>query len=1749
MTDAHSQSAATDGPPPAPHTLQDRLRRLAGDFESFGASLTESLMTPLRQGLRPHDTCADGLLELLDRFDTLQAEVLATGVAQSEALSIATMLEAVERTASEGAWSLFQREARTLLEGVPRITHAAAESPPALVILRDAASRLLSELPETSGDVAAWQARVSPFAALWTLLTVSDLDDDVAEQLEATVAAAFGETLVRRSFITKLKVVDPAAGVQSVTAEDRDTPRPAEAPSLATAPSPAAAPSRADEIAAVRPEPATPSHAVQTRHDGDDALPKAAVVVDSLPRNLVTFDAFRADYWLNPATGTCETVPWSADGMVHRLRELSGEILAEIAAGNDTRLPELWLASRALEPTGRAVVSLATVRSIADLIAEPTRTAAGRDSQRAQRIPRLDRNSAAEVRLNLALEAIRPTALALVPDEERDRLFAVADFRDGTIKSVIADLFRAHAQALVDPLEQIRLALETNIEGRPDPTADLVEKRQALERELVRLQRNAGSGYVGIFDHCSAAWMEFMRAHARPFATRLEGPPTAHKASPTTADVDLLLESYRAIADDGGVREKARRIMDRAAESLGRHLADVASARQAVADGMRAKSPPNKRLVDEAKRLMVQTPPTDPTEHLALRLLRIALAPPLRDHIESPLRIGTRFLSTYPTFLDWLDEPLDWNSLPTVEDLPADRPEEIAGTLIYPRPDALPDSDRRALETRCREERRYERLAKLRSPLPTQDQAGANQEKSCLLIELQHRKDRLRKGWRALEGLLVASQSENRRILDSVERTIGPHDNHALVCAWLDQVCEFTERQVQDAVNHWRTILASDPGGQTRLAALESGQYARATREADSHGSAFSPLRETAWRHEAEKRFPEPRRPLIAQRATSSIADKWVTDLQDKGKRHNVLLSLLTDFTKWVFPPSLQAAATKERTKFVIETQCIRDYMSPTQPTYLPQLHNAKELVVATVPEWPNASAYRKQIQEVISNNRDNRIVVLLCPGMQKETREQIRRELHSTSHFAAVLDDLDLVRLLNPGGTQPNLLLGMLEIVLEQQPRKARNPFLLSVGREMRLEMYVGRRDEAEQLATTSAKTRLFSGRKLGKTALLQFIRQTWNGRELPNGRTLRVVYLSIVGVSSEENFAKKFLAQLRADFPAMKLPENLLHPFEIVDAIRVILDAAPAEDILFVLDEADAFVADQVRLDNVRKGTGLSWRLRDIERARFVFTGYWATATRDGVWCNWGDVLELSQLQPEEAAGLIANPLARMGIDAADQAPEIAFRCGYQPAVLLRFGEALIERLGQDTMKDQVMVSHDVVQDVFADVKVQKEIQGVVRANFQANPVGHAIFCVVLEESARAPLGCWLADLESTVAANFDSLVDESVKTDLRVTIAAQLRDMHQRKLLRRRVREGQIEYQLTFPHHLSTLLQDLDIDAEIKADLRAWRETHSGGDDAPLGEGRSPIHRLDLAAVRDLLNPELIDYTPKAVVVASTWPTSLVSEPGGVPDRLHLRLQVEAASLYAPESPVRCWKQAGHAHLDRVMQSEPAQRPVFLFGDIALLRAALARRASGDLDLDVFGTHRFTDGQVRWWFQRIQGVEFDSAGDYEHVHRITGGVPFLVDAFQTCLMPNGSPDGGLTPSAAVLSEAVAEFRRLVECGPLGTKLPASLTPRELELLRMVVTISDKDAGASCDRFQPVVEWICEFWTSDFFEEAWRKHFTLVPFPQPYGRGADDLVSLETLVLAGLVRSRRDTAPATARLLAFEDGDPIVVLTKRLT
>src|SRR5262249_2987673 len=138
---------------------------------------------------------------------------------------------------------------------------------------------------------------------------------------------------------------------------------------------------------------------------------------------------------------------------------------------------------------------------------------------------------------------------------------------------------------------------------------------------------------------------------------------------------------------------------------------------------------------------------------------------------------------------------------------------------------------------------------------------------------------------------------------------------------------------------------------------------------------------------------------------------------------------------------------------------------------------------------------------------------------------------------------------------------------------------------------------------------------------------------------------------------------------------------------ALADYLSARPRDSLLVILDEADVFIERQLQDYDERKEQCLSFRIRSdaqkevdaqgLPRIRFVFAGYRKATTRGGAWGNWGDPLLLNPLEAAEAADLIAGPLARLGIDASDAAPAIAYRCGYQPAVLLRFGERLLDLL----------------------------------------------------------------------------------------------------------------------------------------------------------------------------------------------------------------------------------------------------------------------------------------------------------------------------------------------------------------------------------------------------------------------------------------------------------------------------------------
>ncbi len=1712
-------------------------------------------------------------------------------------LPLAEAIAALEACGSHRALARFRDDALATTAQILSLRMRSGDDSPTLAMLHAYAGDFDSAMRGAApGSLpAGWEERAAPLRAFWQFLTdAGTLSGDEYDALEVCVEGALGRPCVRHTFLSQLVSGAPAALAAAPT-PTVTPPRLPSPPLRVPPPAPPAAvplspPERkagtagnrqkltaidwAAHAPALTDRPAAPPKTAEAAHSpaAPDTAPRvsppahtgveaeqfgAVLTVPELSEELRTFEEFARNYWLDPVTSECEPAPWRQGDYEGRVGAALDAALEAAATGNPGRLAEAYLLAGGCEGSVRPQ----TVANVAAAFYEPLKLSVGRDAGRVAFL-RSGHVSRPELQLGLTLEALRPTPGDTLYEPEFQDLLAKAEFRDGSVAAVVAGLLRHHTQSETEPTARLRAALAKQPPPCVDWAAVLVERRKRVHAEVRRVTQSAGSAYVGQFRHCRLAWAKFMTRFVIPLATPMypdhAGPWDAAKAA---TRIGRLSREHAEIADADEARAKARVMMDRVVERLAEAFTEANDAWRELAR-LPQCDPSNPGDLAGDARLLVDGPRGGtPAEQLAHALLARVLGPgaasPLAAH---PLSLEPRHFAAYPALLDFVDEPIDPAAPPRADRLAESG--RAAAVLLDPRGRRDGPARWDDIEAQARGDGRYDRLKTLRDNLLPTDLFAAAQKSNELLVAKQRQADRLRAAWRGLEALGVPSHKVNYAAIAWAESD-GEGGDLRLQEAWLGRVADASGAQLAAAVASLDATLSRDPSAADRLQDLRAGRYGVALRGRDGAAAEALPPRETAWRGDAARRFLSPRATLLdLADAGRDIARKWTANLGEKGSRHNSLSSLRAEFVRLVFGDTSRSLAgardqaDRGQAVFRLETARVRAHLAAQQPTYLPQLHAAKYLVVVAAPESPADRTYVQRAAEVAAECGENAIVAILCPGITPPVRDELRKKLHSRNLLAASVDDLDLCRLLNPGGLAPDPVVGLLEVVLEQQPWRARNPFVSPEGSDVRLEMYVGRRNEAEQLATTAVKTRLFSGRKLGKTALLQYIRQTWDGEELPNGRVLRVVYVSIVGVDNEALFARRVLEQLRHDFPGVTLPRELPGPASILDCLRQLLEQRRGVELLIVLDEADEFVAAQVRDDATRPGQGLSWKLREAltaggesgNRVRYVFTGYRATSTRDGVWYNWGDVLELEQLSPDEAAGLVARPLARLGIDAGAEAADIAFRCGYQPAVLLRLGERLVERLDERGYQEGYSVTREDVQEAFEDAKVQAEIQGVVRANFQGNPFGQAVFAVVLRESARAALGQWLPGLAQTVADAFADELDrlEEPGADLAGTVAAQLRDMCSRKLLRARGESRHPEYQMAFPYHLAVLLDNVDLATEVRVNLRAWRETRGGPGGARAahaGEGRSPLRRSDLAMLRDALGGTAVGAAPPVIVVASPWPAALSHEPGGVPDRLGLPDPPLPAAGYRADSESRCWKAATPADMARVLAQPPAHGPVVLLGGIDLLRAAFAHADRDGSAVEAVGPYRMSDGQVRWWFQRVLGVEFESEEVYVRVHGATGGVPQFVGEFTTLLLPGGAA-GGLNASAELAEGALRKLAdRLADPG-YAARVGAELTARERDLLRMAHAV-----GVAYEVTRARLGDLLGQWAAADFGPAWASLFPGRPFPAHYLAHGEDSVALETLLAAGLLPSA--DAPggsAVGQALTLDRGDPVAALLANL-
>jgi hypothetical protein len=387
----------------------------------------------------------------------------------------------------------------------------------------------------------------------------------------------------------------------------------------------------------------------------------------------------------------------------------------------------------------------------------------------------------------------------------------------------------------------------------------------------------------------------------------------------------------------------------------------------------------------------------------------------------------------------------------------------------------------------------------------------------------------------------------------------------------------------------------------------------------------------------------------------------------------------------------------------------------------------------------------------------------------------------------------------------------------------------------------------------------------------------------------------------------------------------------------------------------------------------------------------------------------------------------------------------------------------------------------------------------------------------------------------------------------IANQMKDMVDRGLLVKVSPAGDApSYRLKFHHHLATLLADLQLPMEIRTNLQAWRQTRPDARGGEAGDGRGPLHLSDMLLLREMLRGDLGSETPSAVVVCSLWDGGIDAETGGLADRLGMDpLQVGDARMFPPEagSPTRrLWKNATPEALHRALaRATEGNRPLLLTGGIDLLREGLRQARSEPGQIVALGPYRLTDGRVRWWFQRARGVEFPTEQEYDRVYDLTAGIPFLVGVFDRFLLPHGPPPGGFNPGPADVQEVRQRFEESMRRDTFGfINGPSSrrLSEREGDLIRMVHIVSAELEG---DPKLSFPEWLRDGWAPEQFGCRWGHIYGKRPFPPRYLDEPDDAISLEALLLLGLLPGRGGGEPA-GRVIPLTPTDPIALLWPRL-
>ena len=1495
------------------------------------------------------------------------------------------------------------------------------------------------------------------------------------------------------------------------------------------------------------------------------------------------FTAYKGQYdqqfWINER-GQVARVPWVEDSFSAVLND-------SVQDAWDRQRPDLaYLYVRGLQAHGS--VELISIQDLAaaDLLFDaPCSLGAGTDRTRADRLREVLKGAAEDtpcsVGLMLIMEAVRPTLPTKLTSGDVHNLIARANYKDPAIATLITWMLLTW-QAEMNPLQQLRERVLAEPPEDYETLKGLLVNAEKTFRDTVATYWSAAGGRLRQ-THCRRAWSEFVDKEVtglRQDFSRLSSQPKLNPSGSQgqiRASLERMAKSYGTIMERANVRFQDRTAADGALAAIADSLLRVGAILQRLSiQQQRTRMAFDTCPVDEAHRVLNEVS-SDATDQICARIFRSAL---LETADLNPLRLPCWTLVQAPNFvkhvppviLAELDQHNGSGHIPvgTISD-----PRAASALLLALDPENRPNLDSSADVIRMLREDAIEAdrrdILSVLSPtnvLETHERTLLNRaalEMTELLFGRVHELEAL---WGICEELMTEQapvlKAVAREARDLVENSNQANTllDGALIDHWARDNISSARAVVREATTA-RLALAQERSAEV-AAQLEqlftNGKFREAVallhlQEPLESCQSGASTRLAIWREDAVEIFRSPTQALAddlrgAVEAQRALVDAWLDTptATERDGLHRLLYAVIsgeayrppTEVQRRGIVPLGDLRDFREK-KTLIDCATLRDYFqaSGRNPSFFPQLAVLSKIVIVSLAAGTRLGAnLLDEYARAVSVEQENALVVFLEPGMPRLRRDDLCRGIRERGLLGAIVDDYDLCRICQSvRDSDAPAFMAFLEILFEQQNLERVSPFSTQDGQHIRVETFVGRTTEAEALAFTGKYSRVFSGRKLGKSALLKYVARRYDKQNLPSGQRLHVLFITIAGGDTEQYLVDCIIDQMTRRFGSpepqvMGELKDRRQRARLSAYMHQFLASNPNESLLLILDEADSFVEEQLAsYDSVRE-TSLSFCLlkelpaevdrNDLPRIRTIFSGYRVTNTSDGVWANAGDVLVLHPLSEYDAVRFVSGTLARIGVDIEDHGPYIARRCGRQPAVLIRFGEVLLKHLAREGFaqgRETLRVSSATVKAALTDQVVANEIRTVVANNFQGNRIGHAIFGATLLCLKGLAPGHALTDGPSQVLAKLQEIDSDltwltRIDSSPTAVIERNLQEFIDRELLTvsESQRFGIREYRLKFPHFLPVLTQ-ADTSLDVRQRIRGLR------DKAPSRLGRCALSDSMLERVRYFYRETSIKEC-KLVVVGGHWLAALLDPKCGLANRLGSangeQRQLERASedeildevcagarlLLSP--PVTAWQS---------LLSVQSERPLVVVGGIQWLRTALDHQIRGeDVPVQIIAQGRLSDDTMRWWFEGARALCFESSEALDNFARLTDGIPLFAAAFDREL----DSEPATAPSADDLAQAFTSIGQqgmdLLAQELLAPPESGGLTIREVELLLMAVKVSQELEGAHFD-------------LEGEFAEYWECMHDADLFSPPMSV-TEDRLALLVLIACGLISVQDEAA-----------------------